>query len=259
MDFIDAVGDLLITPELFALLIVIIGLILARLASKGVSVLLDVIDRRTARLSTSEVSLISPRVIRMSRGLVFWILLILAVSQALRVLGVGGVPVMLNTVLQFLPRLLVAFSIVLAGHLLGLAAAHLTTRLRDGLSPTSTGPRLVYGSVLTVAIVMGAQHIDVDISFLTQLLLILVGTVSAGIMLAFGLGARQHVANLLARRELSRLAVGQRVRIDDVDGTVVDIHDTALDIATDDGVRSVPAGRLAEVGVLVLAEAEGDA
>ena len=55
---------------------------------------------------------------------------------------------------------------------------------------------------------MGLQHVNVDITFVTQLVLILVGTVSAGLMLAFSLGARRHVANLLARRELSRLAIG---------------------------------------------------
>ena len=85
----------------------------------------------------------------------------------------------------------------------------------DGWSPKSAAPRLLYLAIMAVAVVMGLQHVNVDITFVTQLVLILVGMVSAGLTLAFSLGARRHVANLLARRELSRLAVGDRVKIGD--------------------------------------------
>lgn len=245
-------------PELIALTILVVGLVVARLASLGAGALLAAVDRRTARLSTTETSLISPRVIRIAKGFVFWAIVILVLTQALRALGVGGVSTMLNAVFEFMPRLLIAFSIVLAGHLLGVAAAHFSARLSDSLTPSSVGPRLLYGAIVTVAVVMGVQHVNVDISFVAQLLLILIATTSAGLMLAFGLGARQHVANLMARRELSRLSVGQRVRIDDFDGSIVDIHDTGIDVANDDGVLWVPAARLAEAGVLRLAERDDD-
>lgn len=251
-------AGLLMRPELIALALIVAGVIAARLASLGTGVLLNSMDRRTARISTSDASLISPRVIRVSKSFVFWALIVLAVTQALRVLGVGGLSSILAELFDFMPRLLVAFSIVLAGHLLGITAAHLAARLGDTLTPDSVGPRALYGLVLTVAIVMGLQHVSVDITFVAQLVLILVATVSAGLMLAFGLGARQHVANLMARRELARLAIGQRVRIDDTTGSIVDIYDTGIDVANDDGVVSIPAARLAEVGVLRLSDSESD-
>ena len=53
----------------------------------------------------------------------------------------------------------------------------------------------------------------------------------------------RHVANLLARRELSRLAIGERIRVDGVEGDIVDIYNTGLDIATEDGITSIPAAR----------------
>ena len=73
-------------------------------------------------------------------------------------------------------------------------------------------------------------------------------------MLAFALGARRHVANLLAHRELARINVGERIRIDDVEGVVVEIHDTAVDVTTKHGVATVPAARFAESTVLRLSE-----
>lgn len=244
--------------ELIALAILIVGLVTARLASAVVGSALGALDRRAARIATTETTVLSPRVIRVTRAFFFWLILVLAVSLALRVLGIGGISAGLAAVIDFAPRALVAFSIVIVGHLLGLTASHLISQLDDNITTESIGPRLAHGAILAVAIVMGLQHIDVDISFITRLLLILVGTVSAGLMLAFALGARQHVANLLARRELSRLAIGQRIRVDGIEGNIVDIYDTGLDIATDDGIASVPSARLAEVGVLRKAGTEND-
>ncbi len=242
--------DLLARPELLALATLVGGIVIARLASLGVGALLGAIDRRAARLTTTEEGLIPPGLVRLSRVFVFWLLVAGSVLLALRVMGVGDLPDLLNAVLGFMPKLFVAFSIIVAGHLLGLFAAQMLARLRGGWSGESAAPRLLYLAIMVVAVVMGLQHVNVDISFVTRLVLILVGTVSAGLMLAFSLGARQHVANLLARRELSRLAIGERVRIDGIEGNIVDIHNTGIDIATEEGIASVPAARLAEDGIL---------
>lgn len=244
--------------ELIALAILIGGVVIARLASVLVGKGLSSLDRRAARLAVSETTVLSPRVIRVTRAFFFWLILVLAVSLSLRVLGIGGISTGLAGVIEFAPRALVAFSIVVVGHLLGLTASHLIAQLDDDITTESVGPRLAHGFILAVAIVMGLQHISVDISFVTRLLLILVGTISAGLMLAFALGARQYVANLLARRELSRLTIGQRIRVDGIEGDIVDIYNTGLDIATDEGVASVPSARLAEIGVLRTAETDDD-
>jgi preprotein translocase subunit YajC len=242
--------DLVSRPEVAALVTLIGGIIVARLASLGVGALLNTVDRYSARLTTTEDGLIPPGLVRLSRVFVFWLLVAGSVLLSLRMMGIGGLPELLNSVLGFMPKLFVAFSIIVAGHLLGLFSAQMLSRLVDGWSPTSAVPRLLYIAIMAVAVVMGLQHINVDITFVTQLVLILVGTVSAGLMLAFSLGARQHVANLLARRELSRLSIGDRIRIGGIEGNIVDVHSTAVDIATEDGIASVPAARLAEEGVL---------
>jgi preprotein translocase subunit YajC len=258
MDETSATLSLASRPEVVALVTLIGGIIIARLASIGVGALLHAIDQQSAKLATTEESLIPPGLIRVSRVFVFWLLVAGSVLLALRVMGIGGLPELLNSVLGFMPKLFIAFSIIMAGHLLGLFSAQMLSRLSVGWSAKSAVPRLLYLGIMAVAVVMGLQHVNVDISFVTQLVLILVGTVSAGLMLAFSLGARRHVANLLARRELSRLAVGDRVNIGGVEGNIVDIHNTAVDIATEEGIASVPAARLAEEGFIRIPRAPED-
>ena len=258
MDEASTSLDFVSRPEVVALAVLVGGIIIARLASLGVGVLLQAVDRQSARLTTTEEGLIPPGLSRVSRVFVFWLLVAGSVLLALRVMGIGGLPELLNSVLGFMPKLFIAFSIIVAGHLLGLFSAQMLARLADGWSTDSAVPRLLYLAIMAVAVVMGLQHVNVDISFVTRLVLILVGTISAGLMLAFSLGARRHVANLLARREMSRLTVGDRVRIDGIEGNVVDIYSTGVDIATDEGIASVPAARFAEEGFLRITPASGN-
>lgn len=250
--------DVIARNEVIAVAILVLGVIIGRLAAIAAGALLDFLDRRAARLATTEKPLISPKLIRVIRAVLFWLIVVLAISYALAVLGVEGLPTRLTSVMDFIPQILVGFTIVVAGHVTGLLASHVVSNLGSEITPSSLAPRLVYGSIVVVAVVMGLQHVQVDISFVTQLLLIAFAVVGGGLMLAFALGARQHVANLLARRELSRLAVADRICIDGVEGEIVNIHATGVEIATEKGVVSVPAARFADANLVKLIQADGD-
>lgn len=251
-------ADLAAYSELVAAAVFIIGIVAARLASVGVAALLGALDRRLARLTTTETGAIAPRLIALSRTVVFWLILLLAVVFALRLLGVAGTGSLVNSLLGFIPQVLVGLAIVLAGHLLGLLASGLLTQFYDAIEPDSIGPRLLHGMFIVVAVVMGLQQVGVNISFITQLLLILIAMASGGLMLAFALGARQHVANLLASRELNRLSVGDRVRVGDIEGTITGIHDTGADIATEQGIVAVPGALFASSTVLRISSEQSD-
>lgn len=244
--------DIASREEILAVAVLVAGVVLARLASTAVSAILGALDRRAARLSTSSDSLLSPRFIRVTRAVVFWLMLILAVSIALRLVQVGGIGEALNAIIDFVPQLLVGFMIVVASHVLGLIVSHVAAEVTDQGSADAIGPRLLHVSLVTIGVVMALQYLGVNVTFVTQLLLVLVGIIGAGLMLAFSLGARRHVANLLARRELSRFAIGDRIRVGDLEGGIVEIHDTGLDLDTPDGIASVPAFLLAESVVVRL-------
>jgi hypothetical protein len=250
--------DVIARNEVIAVAILVLGVIIGRIAAVAAGALLGFLDRRAARLATTEKPLISPKLIRVIRAVLFWLIVVLAISYALAVLGVGGLPTRLTSVMDFIPQILVGFTIVVAGHVIGLLASHVVSNLESEITPSSLAPRLVYGIIVVVAVVMGLQHVQVDISFVTQLLLIAFAVVGGGLMLAFAIGARQHVANLLARRELSRLVVADRIRVDGVEGEIVNIHATGVEIATEEGVVSVPAARFADANWVKLMQADGD-
>ncbi len=245
-------------PELLALAILVAGFIVGRIASMLLGRALGALDRRVARVSTSDSSVFTPRLIRICRAVVFWLVLVLAITYALRILGVGGISTLAHSLISFVPQALVSFAIIAAGHLLGLLASNLLTELNEDIREDSFTPRLLYGGIVTVAIVMGLQHIAIDISFITRLLLILIAIVGGGLMLAFGLGARPYVENLLAHKEVERFTVGERIRVNGAEGPIVEIHSTGVDIATHEGILTIPAARFADTSVLRLGEDASD-
>ncbi|MDH3643973.1 MAG: hypothetical protein OES38_17845, partial [Gammaproteobacteria bacterium] len=191
-------------PELGALVVLVLGIAGARVARSAVGQALSALDQRMSRYTTDDAGIISPALIRVGRGMTFWLVVFVAVILALRLLGVGELSVALDSVMAFIPKLLVGVTIVGAGQLLGLVSRSLIARLSDTIQPDSLGPRLVHGAIFVVALVMGLQQMKIDITFITQLVLVLVVVIMGGMMLAFALGARQHVANLIAQTELQR-------------------------------------------------------
>lgn len=244
--------------ELIAIGLVVLGLIGGRIASVGLGRVLEALDRRVARVSTTDSSVFSPRVIKISRAIAFWLVFILGIVVALRVQGIGAMSALLMAATGFIPKALVSFAIVAAGHLLGLLASKLLTELNEDIPEGSIGPRLLYGTVISIAVVMGLQNMAVNISFMTRLLLILVAIVGGGLMLAFAFGARQQVENLLARREMARFTIGERIRVNGEEGAIVEIHATGADLATKQGIVTIPSARFADSNVLRLSEGSSD-
>jgi hypothetical protein len=62
----------------------------------------------------------------------------------------------------------------------------------------------------------------------------------------------------VAHRELERFTVGERIRIDGEEGRIVEIHRTGIDIATSEGIASIPAARFASKSVLRLGDKQED-
>jgi small-conductance mechanosensitive channel len=96
----------------------------------------------------------------------------------------------------------------------------------------------------------GLQHMGLDVSFIGQLLILVLGAGIGGLALAFALGARRHVANLVAHAMVARYRPGDRIRIGDIEGVVIEVHRVGVDLVTDEGVVTVPAALFADRPVL---------
>lgn len=188
-------------------------------------------------------------------NVVFWLVILLFVAMAARVARLDLFTSWLDRIVAWLPTLLAGGFIVLAGWFV-------STLVRDVVSAalTSAGSsqgelfgRVAQGAIFLAALVIGLDQVGIDITFLTILFAIVVGGLLLSLALAFGLGARDLIANLVGAQQLARLLdPGQVVRIDGVEGQVLELTPTSVVLATDDGRMAIPAKRFQEMSVLIV-------
>ncbi len=237
-------------PELTAVAVLLLGFLLGKLAETAVRQILMLADRLAARYGTRQQALFSPLFQRMFGLFTYGTVLVIAVIVAVRLLKIQQLSVWLDAMLAYAPRFAVGVFIIGIGNVVGALLRNLAAGLtRDG-DVSALGPRLIQVSVVVVAVITGLDQMGIDISFVTRLALVLLAALTGGLSLAFALGARQYVENLMAQPELARYATGERLRIDDDEGVVVEIYRTGLTMATDEGLLTVPASRLAGGRVL---------
>jgi hypothetical protein len=189
--------------------------------------------------------------------LVFWVIFVFFLTAATEALGLPVLATWLSGVSHYLPRVLVAVLIVLVG----LAAS---TVARDAITAAAAAAGVVYGRVLgrlvqliilLIAAVTGIDQIGIDSKFFTATITIVIGAITGGTALGFGLGARTAVSNIIASHYLRQTyQVGHTVRVGAVQGRIVQITTTAVILDSPEGRVLVPAKEFSEAAsVLVTA------
>ncbi len=257
-DGITLRGFLAAYPEIYALIVILAGFIGAWVARWAVGMVTRLVNGATGGVVAADAELVSPAVERGLRALVFWGVVLISVFMALQQLQVDSVSIGISAVLQTIPQLLVGALIVAAGHIVGLLALQLVQRLEGGPAEHTLSARLAYAVVLTMAVLTALGHVGINVSFLTELLLLIIAITLGGLSLAFALGARQLVANLVAQSDLRRYHVGERIRIGETEGEIIEIHRTGVVLSSASGLVSVPAHLFAELPVLRVAPEEAE-
>lgn len=177
------------------------------------------------------------------------------IFAALSLLGLEFLSESLNQAVLFLPKLLVAGALLLAGVVLaGLARERIdrTTEQMDLPVPLGLFAQV---TVLAVFAITAASQIAVSSAILLLLVAIVLAAALGALSLAFGLGGRDVARALNAGRIVSgSLEVGQRIEVGKMRGEIVGFEPAATLLDTDRGTMRVPNHLLVSEPVLVLAE-----
>ena len=177
---------------------------------------------------------------------VFWAVFVIFLAAATDALGLPVLSIWLSGLSQFLPRLLLATLIVLAGVLAGrlardAIAAAVTTLSERAPGVMGTISRAAQIAVVTAAVVTAVDQIGIDSGFFASVVLIAVGTLLGGTALAFGFGARTSAGNIIAVHYFKqRYRVGQAIRVGDVQGIISEIGTTEVVVDTGEALVHVP-------------------
>ena len=252
-------------PDLLAaLLILVLGWAVARLARSGV--------QRLAMASNHLLSRVFPRGVlagtRISGGaatllgeLVFWIIVFITLTVAARVAGIPSIAGWLERITAHLPNLIAGAAIFVLGYFL---SVYVREQIAPASAAVTSAPlrllgRMAQAAVVTVALIVGLDQVGIDVAVLVGVAVAGAAALGLGLAVAFALGARHHVSNLIgARVARQQLSEGVRVRIGEVEGHLLEITATQIALDTDAGKALVPASCVDEGPVTILAPDAGE-
>lgn len=216
---------------------------------------LGLLARQPALGRAVERSRLGPGFAALIGRVVYWFVLTLFVAAAVERLELAIAAALVSAFAAFLPRVLVGLVIAFGGIIAGQMAFAAVQRasLAAGLSQATLLARSVQVILIFVGIVTGADLVGIHSTLLTVVVATVVGAVLSGATLAFGLGSRTAVSNIVAVFYLLKTyRVGQVVRIGEVEGRIVEITQTGVLIASSEGRVLVPGNRFShEISTLV--------
>jgi hypothetical protein len=232
--FVDLLPNLLA-----AVLILVIGYIIARvirsllrrmLGMVGIDGLSETISLHTFLARANIQAPLSAIVAE----LVFWLLMLVFIISATETVGLPRLSATLDTFLLYLPRVFGALFILViglfvAGFVRDLVRGGAASVGIDYAASLGTG---AYVMLLIIIVTLAIGQLDLETQVLNHVIAIAVLSVGVATALAFGLGAREVAANILAGTYVRELyGAGDRVQYRDIEGEIRFIGATKTVIA----------------------------
>lgn len=170
---------------------------------------------------------------------VFWLLIIFAIIFAGQNLGME----LLVHVLNYLPKLVLAGIIISIGFILGNMAFTISINHLESLDSykQSLVASFFKWAIIAFSVVLGVDQLDINISLLSNLIMITFGLLLAGTTLSFALAITDILKNMLAISQIRLMfEVGRDISIDTFHGKLIDFTPTHVILETEQGNMHIP-------------------
>ncbi len=189
-------------------------------------------------------------------GLVFSAAVIAGLLVALGFVSPDDLDQLPSDLIAFLPKAISAAIVAIGGNIAGTFAQTAVAKALAGSGAASRfAPVIVRFAILVAAMILAAAQLGVDTTVINIAVAALLFGVASSLALLTGLGGRQVAGEVAAGRVWRRsLVAGDRIRASgvagvDVDGVVVDIHPTAIELRAGAATLFVPNSKLMETVV----------
>jgi len=203
---------------------VAIGWLLARLIRgmiiRGIHALDRLLQKFHSQQASSRPPLVQERSIKAVGALFYWAVILLFLTAATQVLGMGVFSDWLSGIMTYLPAVIAGILILLAGFVFSLMVKDLVTAAANSahIAYADLLGQTVQILIFSTAMVVGIDQMGINITFLIVIIAIILGMVFGGLALAFGLGAKGVVVEHehgQTHIPTSLFLTGQSTRVED--------------------------------------------
>ncbi|MBD5632962.1 MAG: mechanosensitive ion channel [Candidatus Eremiobacteraeota bacterium] len=250
----EAVASAFVPNLIVALFILVVGVVVGWIAARILTAVLTRagFDRLGARTGLDDDLArvgIAMRPSRLVGRIAYFAIVAAAFVQAINGLELTPISASLGAFLTFLPHVVLAAVIVLAGIIVGdvLGRGTAGAMSRSGVLYHDLVGGVLRTAIVLISILMALEQLTIASAFLFDVLLVALGGCTLGLAIAGGWGARAFAENLIAARYVERhLSVGDYIRIEGQTGFIERFDVMSTILRTDDGRRIIyPNGLLA--------------
>jgi hypothetical protein len=245
-----------------AVVLLLAGWWIARLLRHATERIAEKTLAQLARSRPMDTSVPQPRTYRgapiMASRIVFWVVVLFFVLAAAEVLELKLISSTLSGITAYIPQLLAALLIFFIGLWFAELSRAVTIRTcaNSGIEHGDVLGRLAQILVMLIVFSVAVGQIGIDNTLLVALVAIFFGVMFGAFALAFSLGARTTIANLLGAQSIAQTYnVGDTIRIGDVQGKILRITRTSLIVEAPEGQTLIPAKRFSEIESVQIARA----
>lgn len=218
---------------------------------KGMDALMNVVHRWLGQKTTRPRWSMSKLVGNVS----FWITLVYVFSAVAAQLGLDTLSNWILGLLGYLPRVMISIFILLIGYLISEGLREFIVSVADssGYQHGVTLGHLASGLVLAFTLLLGLAQLGLDVTVFANIITLAAAALFGSVALAFGIGAGDSVRNVMASHYVRKsYRQGQRVRILDIEGEVLDMTQVDVIVETQDGEARIPARHFLENATLIM-------
>jgi len=231
-----------------ALVVLLVGWLLALLAQRVTRRVLNQLgfDHLAERAGVSDALAragITKSPSRLVGRVIYWLLLLTFLMIAVEGLGLTAAATALRALVAYLPRVLGAGIVLIGGVLIGQFFGKATQALAagSGVEFHAALGRAVQYIILAMAAILAVDQLGLNTTLLNSVVGNLLTVAGAALALAFALGSREAVRNLLAGFYAKELfEIGQTVEVDGYRGTLEAIGPLKALLTTAEGSVTLP-------------------
>ncbi len=258
LGYAEAFRDAL--PGFFQFLsILLIGWLIASLVSKGIKKILEKIQigKLLDKVGLSEYSKgkdLSKSASKAIAKFFYYFIFLITLSAAVESLGMQVLTDLIASAIEFFPKIFVAVLIFIIGfYLSNLIKGMITSTTRSiGMASGAIIANVIFYFIMIMVSVTAIEQLEIDASLITDNISILIaGIIMAG-ALAYALSAVDVMGNILSVFFVKKtFAVGQYIRIGDIEGQIVEINSVNITVAQKGKRIVIPAKNFTKENVII--------
>ncbi len=178
---------------------------------------------------------------------VYWIVLLLFFISASETLGWTSVSQEISNIIAYLPKLFSAVVILIVGLYIATVVKGVIAATLGSLEISSN--RIIssaaYYVIATIISITAINQAGIDTSIITSNFTLVIGALMLAFALAFGLGARNLLSNILsATYSRKNFETGDEISIGNIHGKITKIDSISVSIKNEKSTYVIPASRL---------------